>query len=325
MDIFDMVAGAIKVSTEIKQSNQRLNTINCPKCGYVLPKAAMFCSRCGNKAFVERIQNGNNAPNQQSPQGQPNQKNPQPQQQARPQVYLCAGCGAPLPFEKRNEIVVCQYCDLQNYNPYYEKPTPGPITGPRPGTSGPVGHARFLYESTSALTRNITITVKQTGERIDLTNGESREIQLKPGTYTLGFNFGGRKYYERPIRIYSRATAISISCASGKTRNAINISYADGIFIPEYLMNFGRYRPDDYIQSLYELGFVNIDKRPKAGGMFDRLASYGRVADVLVEEKSLSYALENPDGFSGVGEVITNEGCPTGVRIPQEAKIVIVC
>ena len=316
MDIFDVVAGAIKVGSQIKQTNQELNSTMCPHCGYQLPKAAMFCSRCGNKTVVVRKELPDNNPNQQNQQNPQSQQN---QQKILPQAFACAGCKAPLAINKSAEVLVCPYCDLQNVNPYYERIIPQPM---HTAAAEPKGCVKCMFDSTNYGYRRITVTVKETGEKIEITNGQSGLLYLKKGLYTLGFNFAERKYYERNIRVYSQFTNVSVACISGKTRNAINISYADGVLVNSHMLEFGRFKPDDYIQKLYALGFVNIDKRPGSRGM--SIFSSGRVTDILIEDISIRNAGYSPEDFSGICEVIIKDGSLSALRIPQEARITVV-
>lgn len=316
MDLFDIVAGAIKVGSQIKQTTQELNYTTCPHCGYQLPKAAMFCSRCGKKTVVVQKEVPGNALNQ--AQQQP----PQPvqnQQRILPQVFQCAGCRAPLPVNKTSEYFVCAYCDLRNVNPYYEAMEY--IPKPRVETE-PAGCVKCMYESTNFIYRNLTVSVAQTGDKIVLSSGQSGFIQLKKGLYKLAFNFGERKYYERTVRIYSGHTSISISCVSAKTRNVINISYTDGVLLAKHMLEFGKYKPDDYIQKLYALGFINIDKRSKSRA--ETLFNFGHISDVLVEEISIREGMYQPERFSEVGEVVLQDGQVTALRIPQEARITVI-
>ncbi len=316
MDFFDIVAGAIKVGTQIKQTNQELNYTNCPHCGYQLPKAAMFCSRCGKKTVVvqkeiqEKVQNN---PLQQPPQPVQNK------QQPLPQVFKCAGCQAPLPVNKTSEYFVCPYCDLRNMNPYYDAMEYTPVQQIRTESEGCIN---CMFESTNYAYRNLTVTVAQTGDKRVLTNGQSGIIRLKRGFYKLSFNFGERKYYERTVRIYSEHTKISISCISAKTRNVINIGYTDGILLIHHMLEFGKYKPDDYIQKLYALGFVNIDKRSKSRA--ETLLNFGHITDVCVEDISIRENMYQPERFSGVAEPILRDGQINALRIPPEARITVI-
>ena len=356
MNIFDVAVGAVKLGSEIKQQNmktqqlnmqiqqekQNLNSFNCPQCGYVLPKGAMFCSRCGNKALS--VSQQQYIQNQQYQQIQQQQRQllqqqqqllqqQQQQQKMQPQVYLCAGCRAPLTINRNSEILVCPYCDLQNVNPYYEKPVqqvaPAPMTAPMtPPMYAPMavlmGQIRFMFETMNNSFKNIAITIPETGDMFLLTNGQSKIVQLKKGVYTISFAFGERKYYKRTVRIYSQFTDITIVSTSARTRNVINIGYAGSITIPLDMINFRRYHPEEYTQNLRSAGFVNVENITRAGYPGEKLFNFGRVTDVLIEEVSISNAVSVPENLAGIGEVIIKDGMTTGIRVPHEARICVV-
>ena len=99
--------------------------IVCPNCSTKLNKDALFCSKCGYK--IEKVieSPSNSKPEENKGQAIANR------------VHACVGCGAPLPYDKKSEILTCEYCGTRNINAFFDCSLEEDIT--------PNGNVRFLF------------------------------------------------------------------------------------------------------------------------------------------------------------------------------------
>lgn len=226
----------------------------CVNCGAQLPNGAAFCSKCGTKLNTQIPQQNNLM---QSP-GSVIQ-------------YTCGSCGTNLFINSSSEYIACGKCGAQLKNPTYKATVES--------TPANMGTVIFFYDNPDMSIGNVTVTILENGENVQLENGKNEKKFLEVGIYHISIMIS-RKRYDYVIHIHSIKTVLLINIRHTMVRNTVDIKYKGGLELDlENLIDYDGYAQTVY-STLLAAGFTNVKMLPVKTKWKKKI---GRIDDILID------------------------------------------